>query len=68
MHSLFGLTPQEARVAGLLANGLNAANIASMHSVSVNTVRTQRASIYSKIGIRNQTELTRVISALPPNA
>jgi len=68
LNSIFGLTKQEARVAWLLGTGLEAANIASLHSVSVNTVRTQRARIYTKIGINCQSELVKIMGALPGTA
>lgn len=61
----FGLTPAEARVAVLLANGLNAEQIAAERSASLLTVRTQIRSILAKTGVRRQPELVRMLVDMP---
>lgn len=61
----FGLTPAEARVAVLLANGLNAEQIAAQRNASLLTVRTQIRSILAKTGARRQPELVRMLVDMP---
>jgi len=61
----FGLTPAEARVAVLLANGLNAEQIAAERNASLLTVRTQIRSILAKTGVRRQPELVRMLVDMP---
>src|SRR5690606_28083924 len=61
----FGLTPAEARVAVLLANGLNAEQIAAQRNASLLTVRTQLRSILAKTGARRQPELVRMLVDMP---
>jgi DNA-binding CsgD family transcriptional regulator len=58
---LFGLTAAEQRVAVALRDNLSPGDIARLHGVSINTVRTQVQHIYSKLGIRRQLELSRLL-------
>lgn len=63
----FGLTASEAEVARLAAAGRGMPYVASALSVSVNTVRTHLKSIYSKLDINHQANLTRrIIESFPP--
>lgn len=57
LHSLYGLTPAEANVAILLANGLSLAGIAEQKGVGIETVRSQLKSVFAKTGVRKQSEL-----------
>lgn len=62
LQALFDLTPAEARVAGLIAEGYAVDSIATTHSVSLNTVRTQLKSIFTKLGVTRQAELASLLS------
>lgn len=61
---LFDLTHREADIAILLGNGDKPADIAIRDGVSINTVKSQRNSIYEKMGIRSQMQLIRLIHSL----
>jgi DNA-binding CsgD family transcriptional regulator len=61
----FGLTPAEARVAVGIAGGANAKQIAQQQSVALATVRTHIQRIMDKTGVDRQTDLVRVLMALP---
>jgi DNA-binding CsgD family transcriptional regulator len=52
-----GLTPTEARVADLVAEGLSNKAVAAELFVSVRTVEANLTRIYAKLGIRSRTEL-----------
>lgn len=60
---LFGLTPGESRVAGYLTAGYGPRAVASLHGVSVATVRTQIRSILEKSGLSSQIELVAALSS-----
>jgi DNA-binding CsgD family transcriptional regulator len=51
------LTPQEERVAGLVATGATNANIAHQLCLSVSTVETHLERIYAKLGIHTRYQL-----------
>lgn len=63
LQALFDLTPAEARVAGLIAEGRTVEAITERLSVTSNTVRTQLKSIFTKTGVGRQAELARLLSA-----
>ncbi|MBI5275501.1 MAG: helix-turn-helix transcriptional regulator [Burkholderiales bacterium] len=71
LAGLFGLTAAEARVASSVAHGLSPAEIAERYGVAVQTVRKQLKAIYSKMGVRRQSELSsllaRLNTILPPS-
>lgn len=58
LQTAFSLTATEAQIALTLANGKTPENVAARRGVSLATVRTQMKSIYSKLGVRTQVELT----------
>jgi DNA-binding CsgD family transcriptional regulator len=58
---LFGLTPTEALLATLLANGLTLTEAAEKLDVTENTVRSYAKKIFAKVGVNRQTELVRLI-------
>jgi DNA-binding CsgD family transcriptional regulator len=62
LEALFDLTPAEARIAGLIAEGQTVDSITSTLSVSANTVRTHLKSIFSKTGVGRQAELVTLLS------
>ena len=61
VQSLYNMTPKEANVAIALANGLSPSQISEHHGVSVDTVRSQLKSIYSKMGVNKQQDVIRVL-------
>jgi DNA-binding CsgD family transcriptional regulator/PAS domain-containing protein len=58
---LFGLTPTEALLATLLANGLTLTEAAAKLGVTENTIRSYAKRIFAKVGVSRQTELVRLI-------
>ena len=61
LSELYGLTKAEQRLAIKIANGDSLSDIAIKHNTSIHTLRTQLKTIFSKIGVRRQSEL---VSAL----
>lgn len=61
----FNLTPAEARVAVQIAAGLSAKRIAQRMGTAVPTVRTHLQRVLAKTGVERQTDLVRVLLALP---
>ena len=59
-----GLTPAEARVAMLLADGLEPAVIAQSLAVSPNTVRSQLTSIRGKMAVHSQAAIVAQVARL----
>lgn len=64
VQSLFDLTPAEARVARSLAAGDTLGEIATVGSVSRNTVRTHLRGVLEKTGCRRQAEVVALLSGL----
>jgi DNA-binding CsgD family transcriptional regulator len=64
LRELFNLTAAEARVAAAIAEGHSPAEIADRHDIAVLTVRGQLKSVYSKMGVRRQAELSRMLTKL----
>jgi DNA-binding CsgD family transcriptional regulator len=64
----FDPTPAEARVAVCIAGGANAKEIAQQQAIAVATVRTHIQRIMDKTGADRQTDLIRVLMALPISA
>jgi DNA-binding CsgD family transcriptional regulator len=61
LRHLYGLTPAEARLAEELAGGFNTSESATRLGVSRHTVRTQTRAIFSKTGVRRQSQLVRLV-------
>ncbi len=61
VRRLFDLTPAEASLALLLANGLTLDDAAEELNIRKNTARAHLRSIFSKIGVTRQTTLVRVL-------
>jgi DNA-binding CsgD family transcriptional regulator len=59
-QQLFQLTPAETALAIELANGLSLEEAAEALSIRRNTARAHLRSIFSKTGVRRQTELVRI--------
>jgi DNA-binding CsgD family transcriptional regulator len=68
LYAVFGLTPAEARIATLLAEGLSLKQIADVQGTQHDTVRKQLRSIYQKTSTNRQPELVRLLLHLPSNA
>lgn len=66
LQLLFGLSKAEARIARLLASGLEPQQIAEHRSVSVGTIRVQMKHIFQKMNVHRQGELIRTIADLRP--
>ncbi len=58
---LFNLTPAETALAMELANGLSLEEAAEKLNIRRNTARAHLRSIFSKTGVRRQTELVRIM-------
>lgn len=61
MRNLFDLTPAEASLALLLANGLTLEEASEELNIRKNTARAHLRSIFSKTGVTRQTMLVRLI-------
>lgn len=61
---LYGLTAAEANVAIGMVDAQSVNDLAERLKISRNTVKTQLASVFAKLGIRRQTELIRILSEL----
>ena len=61
----YDLTPGEARVAVATAHGASPEQIAHRHAVSINTVRSQLRTIFSKTDTARQAELVSMLAGLP---
>lgn len=61
LEHLFPLTPSESAIAARLAEGMNIDEVATALCRSRNTVRAHSRSIYRKLGISNQAQLTQKI-------
>ncbi|SDL90715.1 DNA-binding transcriptional regulator, CsgD family [Oryzisolibacter propanilivorax] len=59
-QQLFQLTPAETALAIQLANGLSLEETAELLNIRRNTARAHLRSIFSKTGVRRQTELVRI--------
>jgi DNA-binding CsgD family transcriptional regulator len=58
---IFGLSPAQAAVAGLVAEGLSLPEIAQKLGITPNTARTHLNRMYEKVGVRTQPALVRVL-------
>ncbi|MBH3429055.1 helix-turn-helix transcriptional regulator [Pseudomonas alkylphenolica] len=58
---LYNLTPAETALALELANGLSLEEASEMLNIRRNTARAHLRSIFSKTGVRRQTELVRIM-------
>ena len=64
LTALYSMTPAEARLALGIASGLDLRTYAAQAKVSLTTVRAQLKAVFSKTGIRRQSELVRLVSQL----
>jgi DNA-binding CsgD family transcriptional regulator len=61
----FDVTPAEARVASLLAEGLGPSRIANILQLSTHTVRNEIKSMFLKTSTNRQSELIRLLLSFP---
>ena len=61
-HAIDGLTEREREVAGLVASGDSAKEIAARLSIAANTVRVHVGRIYEKLGVVNKAELASMMA------
>jgi DNA-binding CsgD family transcriptional regulator len=61
LNELFGLTPAETRLSIALVEGKSVEEYAEEAAISSNTARTHVKRIYSKTGVRRQSELVRLL-------
>jgi DNA-binding CsgD family transcriptional regulator len=64
--TVYGLSPAQRRVAGLVADGLNLNEIARRMEITPNTARTHLQRVFEKTGVRNQAALVRVLLSAAP--
>lgn len=64
LRDAWGLSPAEASLAAALAGGVTLADHARKRGVSLETVRSQMASIRRKTGCRRQAELVALVGAI----
>jgi DNA-binding CsgD family transcriptional regulator len=65
--AVYGLSPSQRRLAGLVTDGLTLGEIAAAMEITPNTARTHLQRVFEKTGVRNQTALVRVLlSAVAP--
>lgn len=65
LQILFNLSPAEARLAALLASGVNLNQAAEQSYICKNTAKVQLKSIFSKMGVTRQAELIKLILTSP---
>jgi DNA-binding CsgD family transcriptional regulator len=58
------LTPQERRVAALVAEGLTNREVATRLFLSPKTIETHLGNVYRKLGVRSRTQLARVLAGV----
>lgn len=64
---IFGLSPSQKQIAGLVVEGLSLPEISERMAITTNTVRTHLNRVYEKTGVRTQPALVRVLlSSAPP--
>jgi len=62
-----GLTPQEAEIAGLVADGLSNRQVAGRMYISQNTVEYHLRKVFRKVGVRSRTQLARAMLEVSPD-
>ncbi len=60
-----GVSPAEARLVSELCAGGTLASVAQRIGITLNTAKTQLASVFSKTGTTRQSELLTIVAALP---
>jgi len=68
LRRLWGLTPQEARLALLVTEGLSPKQAAERMGIAAPTARVHLAAVFRKTGARRQAELVRLVLASADSA
>jgi DNA-binding CsgD family transcriptional regulator len=66
LRALFDLTPAEAKISTLIGQGDRPTDIATNMDVSINTVRTHLARVFSKTDTPDQSSLMKLLKQLSP--
>ena len=66
LRAAFGLTPAEARLAGLIADGIGVDEAAAKLGTARETVRSQLKAVFAKTGTRSQVSLAALAARLRP--
>jgi len=66
IQAAYGLTAAEARVALLLASGVNGAQMPALLCVTAATIKTHLKRCFEKTGVHSQAELSRLLTLFPP--
>lgn len=66
LRERYGTTPAEVRLIQRLLTAKSLVEIAQESGLSLNTVKTQLQSVFSKVGVSRQSQLVQVIYSLPP--
>lgn len=64
LKAAFRLTPREAALAVVLAEGISAVEAAERLGIAHETARVHMKSVFDKLGVRRQGELVRLLAAL----
>lgn len=67
LRRTYGLTPQQARLSALLADGLSLAEAADRLGIAGATATSHLKQVFRKTGVRRQAELVRLVLSLPPD-
>jgi DNA-binding CsgD family transcriptional regulator len=62
LRKLYGLSPTEAQLASLLAQGRSVNEVAQARAVSIHTVRSQLKSVMQKLDVKRQAEIVQIIN------
>lgn len=65
LHARYGLTPTEAKLALLVADGSGLAAVAERMGIYLSTARTHLHRVFDKTGTRRQAQLTRLLETNP---
>lgn len=65
LAQMFGLPPTEARITGLLSDGLRHDEIAERTAISPTTVAFHLRNLFSKTGVHRDAALVALILSLP---
>jgi DNA-binding CsgD family transcriptional regulator len=64
LGGVYGLTEAEARLASALSAGHSIESAAANLGVQVTTARSQLKSVFRKVGVNRQQDLTRILASL----
>lgn len=68
LQALYGLSPKEAEIALLIAEGLDTRAISARHGTSFETVRQQLKSVFRKMDVSRQQDLVGALASIASTA